>query len=175
MQATEDGPDYDHEASGSVARHSTGSTAARIGKAGPPGGRAPETARFQQSLRVSCAVPSGVVFYTMIAGFPALIESTARGMWRAGTSGLESGAFLEPTAPRYPDTRRPVMTATTRITPYARALRAMTTVATLALLASCSDTYFPDPEDRGGWRKNTSREFVASLGLDPRHVSGYGG
>lgn len=44
--------------------------------------------------------------------------------------------------------------------------------ATLLLLFSCREKavqpeeYFPPHRDQGGWRKNTSKEFVASLGLD---------
>jgi hypothetical protein len=34
--------------------------------------------------------------------------------------------------------------------------------------------YFPPPESEGGWRKNTSSEFVRSLGFDPQKLEEFG-
>lgn len=42
------------------------------------------------------------------------------------------------------------------------------------LLTSCSETYFPEPESKGGWRKNFTKEFISSLGLDPKGVGEFG-
>ncbi len=41
-------------------------------------------------------------------------------------------------------------------------------------LSSCSEDYFPEPEDRGGWRKNFDPVFIKSLGLDPKGVDEFG-
>lgn len=43
----------------------------------------------------------------------------------------------------------------------------------LIILTSCSETYFPEPENEGGWRKNTDPEFLKSLDLNPQGVSSF--
>lgn len=39
-------------------------------------------------------------------------------------------------------------------------------LALFLFLPSCRNDYFPPPRDQGGWRTNTSKEFVESLGLN---------
>ncbi len=41
------------------------------------------------------------------------------------------------------------------------------------ILTSCSETYFPEPEEEGGWRKNIDPDFLISLGLNPKGVDNY--
>ena len=45
-----------------------------------------------------------------------------------------------------------------------------------SLLTGCSTApdYFPPPEAEGGWRKNTTPEFVHSLGIDPERLEEFG-
>ena len=43
----------------------------------------------------------------------------------------------------------------------------------LIVLTSCSETYFPEPESEGGWRKNRDPEFLKSLDLNPRGVNNF--
>lgn len=38
-----------------------------------------------------------------------------------------------------------------------------------------AEDYFPAPAAQGGWRKNTTPEFIRSLGLDPAGVEAFGG
>lgn len=41
------------------------------------------------------------------------------------------------------------------------------------VLTSCSETYFPEPENEGGWRKDTDPDFLISLDLNPKGVSNF--
>ena len=43
----------------------------------------------------------------------------------------------------------------------------------LLALTSCSETYYPEPENDGGWRKNTDPDFLISLDLNPKGVSNF--
>lgn len=40
-------------------------------------------------------------------------------------------------------------------------------------LGACSDTYFPEPEKNGGWRKNTDPDFLISLSMNPRGLNNF--
>jgi CubicO group peptidase (beta-lactamase class C family) len=44
---------------------------------------------------------------------------------------------------------------------------------TMLIVTSCSETYFPEPESQGGWRKNTDPDFLISLDLNPKGVSNF--
>ena len=46
-------------------------------------------------------------------------------------------------------------------------------VLTALILSSCSETYFPEPKEEGGWRKNIDPDFLISLGINPRGVNNY--
>ena len=46
-------------------------------------------------------------------------------------------------------------------------------VIALLVLSSCSDTYFPEPESEGGWRKKRDPKFLISLDLNPKGVSNF--
>lgn len=41
------------------------------------------------------------------------------------------------------------------------------------VLSSCSETYFPEPESEGGWRKNIDPKFLISHDLNPKGVSNF--
>lgn len=41
-------------------------------------------------------------------------------------------------------------------------------------LSSCSETYFPEPDSEGGWRKNSEPEFIRDLGLDTGGLDDFG-
>ena len=43
----------------------------------------------------------------------------------------------------------------------------------MLVLSSCSETYFPEPESEGGWRRNTDRKFLISHDLNPKGVSNF--
>jgi hypothetical protein len=56
-----------------------------------------------------------------------------------------------------------------------KALRGMLLVGML-LVAGCAqqEDYFPEPASEGGWRTDTSPEFVRSLEIDPAKLSAFG-
>lgn len=43
----------------------------------------------------------------------------------------------------------------------------------LLVLSSCSESYYPEPESEGGWRKNTDRDFLIDHDLNPKGVSNF--
>ena len=47
------------------------------------------------------------------------------------------------------------------------------TIIAALFLGSCSDEYFPAPENKGGWRKDTDPDFLIRLDLNPKGVSNF--
>jgi CubicO group peptidase (beta-lactamase class C family) len=43
----------------------------------------------------------------------------------------------------------------------------------MLVMSSCSETYYPEPESEGGWRKNTDRDFLIDHDLNPKGVSNF--
>lgn len=56
----------------------------------------------------------------------------------------------------------------------ARTIASLLIIVCVSSLLSCSESYFPEPETKGGWRKNFDPDFIRDLGLDPKGVRQFG-
>lgn len=52
--------------------------------------------------------------------------------------------------------------------------RAGLVIWAITMGSALANDYYPPPESRGGWRKNTEPQFIRSRGLDPGNVKAFG-